>query len=300
MYIGKKGINFMNTLLALLSGVFVSTLVVLDGQLADFFGLYLSTTIIHLVGVVFALLIMLFGRIKFRWDRHMPLWFLSGGIVGVFATLFNNFSFGKISVTNIIALGLLGQVIFSLVIDQFGLFGLEKHKIAKSSLLGIVLSFAGIFVMLDFSNMIEVLSVLLSFAAGFCIVAVRSINARLGESIGKLEGALVHHIVGTIFSFVLLISVGRADFNFSYIPKNPVVYLGGCFGLMVVLIFNYIVPRLSAFTITVLSFLGQIGGSVALDFALGYDWNFRVMTGSAFLCVGIIFSQYMTHRARRI
>ncbi len=42
-------------------------------------------------------------------------------------TAFSNYAYGKISITGIIALGLLGQAMASLVIDWLGLFGMTAY-----------------------------------------------------------------------------------------------------------------------------------------------------------------------------
>ena len=48
----------MNFVLATLCGIIVTTMNVFNGQLSDYTGVYLSTVIIHLVGLVTFLIIM--------------------------------------------------------------------------------------------------------------------------------------------------------------------------------------------------------------------------------------------------
>ena len=53
----------MDFVLATLCGIIVTTMNVFNGQLSDYTGVYLSTVIIHLVGLVTFLIIM---KIKIR------------------------------------------------------------------------------------------------------------------------------------------------------------------------------------------------------------------------------------------
>ncbi len=57
-----------------------------------------------------------------------------GGAIGVLTTLFHNLAFTKISVTSIIALSLFGQTITSLIVDKFGIFGMQKRVFERTSL----------------------------------------------------------------------------------------------------------------------------------------------------------------------
>ena len=73
----------------------------------------------------------------------------------------------KISMTSIVALGLLGQTLTSLVIDNFGLMGMPKHPVRKGALAGLLLSFLGIFVMMDPSMGSAIFAVFVAFGGGF-------------------------------------------------------------------------------------------------------------------------------------
>ena len=288
----------MYIIFALFTGGLISSLVVFNGQLAQSTGLFLSAVIIHFVGVALSLVFMVLGIMKFRWKKGLPLWMYLGGVIGVAATFLNNYAFNYISVTNIVALGLLAQMVFSLVIDQLGLFGMQKRPIPFLAAGGVALAFVGIYVMLDFSQLDAILSIICSFAAGMSLVMVRTVNARLGQQIGQLESAFVHHLVGGIFSTILLLLFAANQISSATLPKSLFPYLGGVFGLFVILLFNLVVPHLSSFLVTILSFLGQIAGSLALDYILGSPWNKSVLIGSALLAVGIVWTQLAAARSK--
>lgn len=290
----------MYNILALLTGILISTFVAINGKLSTFYGEYISSAIIHLAGALFAILIFIISGKKFKLKKNIPLWYYSGGFIGVLATLSNNFSFGKIPVTNIIALGLLGQIITSLVVDQFGFFNMVKHKINIKSVFGIALSFLGVLYMLDFSDMTSLLAIILSFSAGICTVIVRSVNANLGKSTSELEGALIHHVIGFLFSILLMFVFSNDIFEVEYIPKNPILYIGGVLGLVVILIYNYIVPKISSYKITLISFIGQVLSGIIIDLILGTTWNISIIKGCFFLCIGICITNILSKNKDKI
>lgn len=62
--------------------------------------------------------------------------------------LFNNLCFNKLGASLTLSLGLLGQSVAAVIIDHFGLFGMEKHKFQSGKITGFVLIFLGIAVMM--------------------------------------------------------------------------------------------------------------------------------------------------------
>ena len=152
-------------------GVIISIMIVLNGRLTEHYGLYTATVFIHLAGLTLISLIVLAKRENPFSKRHD--WYLYlGGVIGVFTTLANNLSFGRISVSAILALMLFGQSVAGIVVDQFGLMNMPKHPFAKRKFVGLALVLCGIISMIgDF----EALAVILSFTAGACIVFSRTL-----------------------------------------------------------------------------------------------------------------------------
>ena len=103
-------------MLSLLTGVVIAVMVAVNGGLSQHYGIFIAAVIIHIVGVLFAffLCVVLKRKISFK---KLPLWLYTGGAIGVLTTVFNNFAFGRISMTSIVALGLFGQTVQSIVLD---------------------------------------------------------------------------------------------------------------------------------------------------------------------------------------
>jgi len=134
--------------LAVFAGVLIAGMVVQNGRLTDFYGLYPATLLIHAVGLLTSLLFAaikkdpVFRRKRFHWKYYI------GGAVGAATTLFNNMAFGYISVSAILALTLLGQSVTSFVIDEFGLFEMPKQRFDRRKIIGLLLISIGIALMI--------------------------------------------------------------------------------------------------------------------------------------------------------
>lgn len=279
----------MYDLLSLLSGVIIAVMVALNGGLTARYGVYGAAVIIHIVGSLFALLLVMVRRRSISVPRGIPWWLFLGGVIGVLTTAFNNFAYGKISLTSIVALGLLGQTAASLFIDSFGLFGMRRYPFQNSTLIGLFFSAAGIYVMLDHSAQSALYAVALSFSGGVTVVLSRTVNARLSQHIGALSGSLINHLVGLPVTVAVFFLFGRRDPVFSHIPvsSNAWIYLGGVLGVMTVLLFNIIVPRTPAFRLTLLSFLGQISTGIALDLITKQGYTGSTFAGGLLVAAGI-------------
>ena len=168
------------------------------------------------------------------------------------------------------ALGLLGQTLMSLVIDWLGLFGMKRCPFCRYSLVGLAFSLTGIFIMLDATVGQAACAVLLSLGAGVTVVLSRTVNARLSGKVGALPGSLVNHMAGLPVTVVFCVLAGETMLPVSgSMVSHPWIYTGGMMGVIVVLLCNLTVPRLPAFRLTMLTFVGQIFTGVILDVAAG-------------------------------
>ncbi|NLA96117.1 MAG: DMT family transporter [Clostridiaceae bacterium] len=290
----------MYHLISLLTGILLSVMILINGRLTEHIGLFQATAIIHLVGVAFSLAASLIRKEKPLPRTHSPWWFYLGGVIGVYTAVANNFAFGKITMTSIVALGLLGQTVTSLVVDTTGWFGMTRRSFRKSTLVGLLFCFAGIAVMLDHSILEAVLAVWLSFGTGISIVVSRSINARLATRIGPLPGSFVNHLTGLPVTVILvLLTVKKLPAVTYPAGKESWVYLGGVLGVCVVMLFNILVPRISQFHLTVLSFVGQVLTGILIDLLTGdftADASFR---GGLLITAGIALNLAIEYRAHR-
>ncbi len=282
----------MFNLLALLSGIVVAVMVVFNGDLTSVYGNYNATFIIHLVGVIFAFIFSKIRGQKLFSRKKLPLWLYSAGAIGIFTTLFNNYSFGKISLTGILALTLFGQTVFSLLIDNLGLFGMKKHPLRKSSLIGLLFSLAGIIFMLtDLAGVdsAAVVAIIFSISVGCIIVTSRTINARLSEYIGAMPGSFINHLVGLPFTLILALVMPSNDITAIAQRPSPHawIYLGGLLGVLVTYVLNITVPNISSFSLTLLAFVGQVFIGIVIDLIRENDFSSVTFYGGIIVAAGI-------------
>lgn len=137
----------MYKLYSALIGVLISVMIAINGMLANNIGNYSSLIIIHIVGLIGISFILLIKKIKFNLRKDIPIHLYSAGAIGVFTVLFSNISFNHLGVSISLALGLLGQSVASLIIDHYGLLGMEVIKFKKEKILGLIIICFGIITM---------------------------------------------------------------------------------------------------------------------------------------------------------
>jgi transporter family-2 protein len=123
-----------------------------NGLLADQIGLFQSVVIIHVIGTVISILYYLLldkkdsGKVINLLLRK-PLLF-TGGAIGAFAVVSISFAVQNIGVFLVSTALIVGQFIFSFVIDLKGWFGFEKLPLTKEKISALALMAAGVFLLL--------------------------------------------------------------------------------------------------------------------------------------------------------
>lgn len=130
-----------------LVGLLIAIMVTINGTLAGYVGDYTATVVIHIVGLSVSIIVILAKKLKIKISKEIPIYWFSGGAVGAFMVIFNNMCFNKLGVSLTLALGLVGQLIASVIIDNYGLFGLSVSKFKKEKILGFITIFIGITIM---------------------------------------------------------------------------------------------------------------------------------------------------------
>ena len=274
-------------LLSVLTGALIAAMIVVNGALTGVYGVYLATLIIHVVG----LLVITAGCLVRRqrlWPRgRLPLWLYLGGVIGVLTTVCNNLSFGRISLSAIVALGLLGQAAASLLIDQFGLLGMERRPFRPAKLSGLFCVLLGTGYML-WGSAFDPMPVLMSLLAGVAVVLSRTVNARLSAYATEMASTFVNYAVGLFFAAAALLWLGRAELSAPFaLSPRAWIYLGGALGVLVVVLLNLTVARISALYMTLLLFVGQMFSGVAVDMALTRSFSPQNLVGGVLVAAGM-------------
>ena len=133
----------IDLVLAFCSGGLLTLMVLFNGQMAAASGPLWSSLVAHGTGTVAALVIVAFLA-KGVGAGPAPRWAYLGGVSGALTVMLTSLTVNSVlALSGTLALGLLGQVAFSLATDRFGLFGLPRRAIPLRVLAGAALILAG-------------------------------------------------------------------------------------------------------------------------------------------------------------
>ena len=134
----------MYNILALVIGALISVMISFNSGLEGYVGSTYSVVIIHAVGLIAILIV---AAIKIVIKEAIPFYLFLGGIFGVMLTLVNIITIGGIGVALTTALAVFGQLVFSSLVDHFGLFGLTKYEFNPKKLVGFFIVLVGLVIM---------------------------------------------------------------------------------------------------------------------------------------------------------
>jgi transporter family-2 protein len=126
-----------------------------------------------------------------------------------------------------------------------------------------------------------------AFLAGVARTLARTFNARLSSATGVMAGALWNHLIGTACAALAFLAWGAEVSGLMGLEVEPWAYLGGALGLVFVALSNLVAPRMSAFAMSVMAFLGQLGTGLLLDLLLGRELSPAKMLGAALVGAGL-------------
>ena len=286
------------------AALIIAVMLAINGELTAVCGETLTTLLIHLVGLGVCSAAALIKRENpFRAARGVPFAILLGGVINYFTTFFNTLAVGRISVTAILALSLLGQAATSLVIDCFGLFGMEKRRLGLPELAGLAVTALGIVLLLaGGEGGAPLVPVAVSVLSGACCVCTRQVTAQLSERAGLLTGTWFSYFTGSLVAVaaVMLSPALGAGADFSLAFAAPWwAYLGGALGAAAVYLQNLCVKRMSSVAMTLVMFAGQVFGGAAIDAAFYGEFSARTLAGGALAFAGLVLNALAARRLTR-
>jgi transporter family-2 protein len=136
MLSSKAGLNPLHLLAAFGSGGLLTLMVLLNGEAGLHGGPLFSSWLAHGTGTIAALIFLAVLRL---WRRPVakgeprskaPLWAYLGGVSGAATVMLTSTTVNTpLALAGTLALGLAGQVVFSLAADQWGFFGLPRRRL---------------------------------------------------------------------------------------------------------------------------------------------------------------------------
>jgi transporter family-2 protein len=128
--------------MSVVAGLAGSVQIAIMGKLGDRVGVpaALAWALLLSLGLALALLLVstrsLHGLVA---AAHQPVWLWTGALMGTFIVLTVTFAGSRIGTTATVAILIAGQLAMGALIDQFGLFGLDRIPIGPPRAVGIVL-----------------------------------------------------------------------------------------------------------------------------------------------------------------
>lgn len=135
------------------AGGLLSLMVLFNGTLAAYGSLFFASWVPHLTGTFAALLFLMILRPKRAETVRPPLWVYLGGISGGVTVMLTSATLNSaLALSGTIALGLAGQMVFSLFADMRGLFGLPQRTPTARDYLALSLIIAGSLILIFFGS----------------------------------------------------------------------------------------------------------------------------------------------------
>lgn len=142
-----QGDDVMYKMSAVVIGMMIAIMVFFNGSLNMYLDSYVSGFVIYMVGLITVSLILIVRKDRVQLKKNMPKYLYLGGLYGVLLVIFNSYCFVQIGATLTLTLGLFGQMIFSAIVDHFGLFGMTQSKMNPKKMIGFSIVSAGVILM---------------------------------------------------------------------------------------------------------------------------------------------------------
>ncbi|OUY09093.1 DMT family transporter [Acinetobacter populi] len=135
-------------ILSIAIGVALASQTAINSQLKHYLNSPLQAAFFSfLIGTICLALLVLFEpseRLTLQQLTHVPLWLWMGGALGVYCISMSIYSAPKLGFLTFTGLVLFGQIITSMLLDQFALLGVEKNPINWQRAFGATLIAVGI------------------------------------------------------------------------------------------------------------------------------------------------------------
>ena len=201
-------------------------------------------------------------------------WLYLGGIMGAFAFTVNILLLPRLGAVQTVIMPLLGQIVMSMLIDNFGWFNLPVSKFNLIRLIGIVALLAGVLLVVyqkeKRSNRNSPIPwQVLGILAGFALAIQTASNGALGKATHfPITAGIFSMFSGAI---IMIVVVGLIQRNLTHLTRaighgnRWWIWIGGPLGALYLLGSLLLAPIIGAGTTIVLTILGNIVGGLIID-----------------------------------
>ena len=206
-------------------------------------------------------------------EGRLKRWQLFGGLSGAFFVASQSSLVQVIGVAIFTVAAVAGQTSAALLVDKAGIGPAGKQPVTLMRIGAAILGIVGVLVSVlgqDSTGQFAFGAVLISFAAGALVSTQPALNGQIANHTGQPAAAtMVNFIVGLItlgVVYAIAQQVNPQSFNVPPMPwENPVIWLGGPFGVLFVLTASFMAKTLGVFLFTLTSVVGQLSGAILMD-----------------------------------
>lgn len=214
---------------------------------------------------------------------NTPWWGWTGGIIALCTITITICLFRELGQLQTTILPLLGQLLFSLVIDHFGLFGSVRIPFSVMRIVAMLLLVVGVLsvVVIPDLGKVKALHVtsrhaqlwqLAAVVAGCLMASIGAIYGRLGLCLGSaIQASTVSFFIATFLMAVVCFASGKLGrMCTAFKNGNPWwMWLGGVCGAIAVFGNSWLIPQIGAGSFFMALLLGQMLLSLLME---RYGW----------------------------
>jgi len=201
--------------------------------------------------------------------RELPWWHTAGGIGGGLFVLSQGLVVGLLGIALFTVATVAGQTISGMVIDARGIGKIPPKAITVTRILGAVLALVAVLVAVlpDVRGQAHVWIIVFPFAVGLLLGLQQALNGQVKTLAGSATTATFFNFVyGTvILAIFAAINLGVAGYPRSF-PTNPLLYLGGLFGVLFIAGFALAIPVIGVLLQSLAAVSGQLLMALLLDY----------------------------------
>jgi len=279
----KSNIKVSHIVITFIASVIITAQSSINSELNLFTEYPLVTALINFAtGLLVLSLVMLISRpIRQGFARIPSLvragtlhrWQLLGGLSGAFFVATQSGLVQVVGVAIFTVAVVAGQTCAALLVDKFGIGPAGKQAVTVARIGAAILGILGVFVSVlgqGSTTQVAIGAVFIAFAAGAIVATQPALNGQIANHTGQpAAAAMVNFVVG----FIVLVVVFGVKQQISpqqiIVPpmpwENPIIWLGGPFGVFFVLTAAFMAKTLGVFLFTLTSVVGQLSGAILMD-----------------------------------
>jgi transporter family-2 protein len=276
-------VKFSHIVITFIASIIITAQSSINSELNIYTENALITALINFTtGLIVMSLMMIFSRAIRKGFTSIPRlvregklkrWQLIGGLSGAFFVASQSSLVQVVGVAIFTVAAVAGQTSAALLVDKAGIGPAGKQPVTLMRVCAAILGIVGVLVSVlgqDSTGQFAFGAVLISFAAGALVSTQPALNGQIANQTGQPAAAtLVNFIVGFLTLAVVYgvkQQISPQGFNVPPMPwENPIIWLGGPFGVLFVLTAAFMAKTLGVFLFTLTSVVGQLSGAILMD-----------------------------------